>query len=339
MLHTEPGAPGRGHWIFDQPFSEPLRQALLAGSARRRPDGARRRHLRARRRAALQHQVRDPGADERGRQSRSARPRGPRRCSPGEAHLPYALLGFATDYANGVKPEDPTPVEELIRLVGSFSGESFPPRCSQRRWRTSTRPCSNRTGRTSPGTDPRPPAAVVLGSLAAPPTRGWTSSWAATARGAALRARCAGPALGRPVAPGLAFEATTLDAARAALHGHEGPGAAAAPDVPDTRPAVVADPLEDLAAGCEIALGAAHDARPYLLAVARPDPELLALVERSLDGGILGAFAERGVTLGMLRHERRLASAGDARALAIDPLAPPDLAALVRGRLPEPPRR
>ncbi|HMI70605.1 MAG TPA: hypothetical protein VK510_11490, partial [Solirubrobacteraceae bacterium] len=63
------------------------------------------------------------------------------------------------------------------------------------------------------------------------------------------------------------------------------------------------------------------------------DPELMAIVERSLDGGVLGAFAERGVTLGMLRHERRLASAGDARALAIDPLAPPDLAALVRGRL------
>jgi hypothetical protein len=41
----------------------------------------------------------------------------------------------------------------------------------------------------------------------------------------------------------------------------------------------------------------------------------------------------------MLRHERRLASAADARALAIDPSAPPELAALVRGRLREPPRR
>ena len=65
----------------------------------------------------------------------------------------------------------------------------------------------------------------------------------------------------------------------------------------------------------------------------------MALVERSLDGGVLGAFAERSVTLGMLRHERRLASAADARALAIDPVAPSDLAALVRGRLREPPRR
>ena len=97
--------------------------------------------------------------------------------------------------------------------------------------------------------------------------------------------------------------------------------------------------LDDLAAGCDIAVGAAHDARPYILAIPRPAPELIALVERSFDGGVLGAFAERGVTLGMLRHERRLASAADARALAIDPSAPPELAALVRGRLPEPPRR
>ena len=97
--------------------------------------------------------------------------------------------------------------------------------------------------------------------------------------------------------------------------------------------------LDDLAAGCDLALGAAHDARPYILAVPRPDPELLALAERALDGGVLGAFAEGGITLGMLRHERRLASAGDARALAIDPLAPPELAALVRGPLREPPRR
>src|SRR3954470_8321956 len=28
-LHTDPGAPGRGHWIFEGPFSDPLRAALL----------------------------------------------------------------------------------------------------------------------------------------------------------------------------------------------------------------------------------------------------------------------------------------------------------------------
>src|SRR4051794_28982175 len=32
-LHTKPGMAGRGHWIFDGPFAEPLRAALLAAAA------------------------------------------------------------------------------------------------------------------------------------------------------------------------------------------------------------------------------------------------------------------------------------------------------------------
>src|SRR3954453_20839099 len=77
-LHAEPGAPGRGHWIFELPFAEPLRRAVAgragrgardlrpafrrapaAGAARRRPrdrpSRARRRLLRPRRRPAVQH--------------------------------------------------------------------------------------------------------------------------------------------------------------------------------------------------------------------------------------------------------------------------------------------
>jgi purine nucleoside phosphorylase len=41
----------------------------------------------------------------------------------GEAELPFALLGYATDYANGVA-EEATPVAELMRLIGE-SGEVF----------------------------------------------------------------------------------------------------------------------------------------------------------------------------------------------------------------------
>ncbi len=41
----------------------------------------------------------------------------------GEAQIPYALIGYATDYANGVKA-DATPVEELIRLI-TASGETL----------------------------------------------------------------------------------------------------------------------------------------------------------------------------------------------------------------------
>ena len=34
----------------------------------------------------------------------------------GELELPYGLVGYATDYANGAA-EEPTPVEELERLI------------------------------------------------------------------------------------------------------------------------------------------------------------------------------------------------------------------------------
>ena len=44
---------------------------------------------------------------------------GPETVLAGEAKIPYALLGYATDYANGVRPEDPTPVETLVELIGA----------------------------------------------------------------------------------------------------------------------------------------------------------------------------------------------------------------------------
>ena len=122
-LHVEPGAPGRGHWIFDLPFAEALRAALVAGAR------------------AIGHPVRDGGVyghvdgprfNTRSeiRALRSAgvtavsQTAGPEAVLAGEAKIPYALLGYATDYANGAKPEDPTPVEELVRLIGA-STDSF----------------------------------------------------------------------------------------------------------------------------------------------------------------------------------------------------------------------
>jgi 5'-methylthioadenosine phosphorylase len=122
-LHTEPGAPGRGHWIFDRPFSAPLRRALLQGAAAAgcpvrdggcygHVDGPRF-NTRTEIRALMQAGV-----------TAVSQTAGPEMVLAGEANVPYALLGYATDYANGVKPEDPTPVEELVRLVGA-STESF----------------------------------------------------------------------------------------------------------------------------------------------------------------------------------------------------------------------
>jgi hypothetical protein len=131
------------------------------------------------------------------------------------------------------------------------------------------------------------------------------------------------------VAPGHAYEATSLDAAAAATHGHAGPLLLAAPDVPALDVAVARVALQDLEAGCDVVIGVAHDALPYLVGMPRPDDELIALAASGFTGGVLQGFGERGLTLGMLAHHRRLATAADARAFALDPLTPPDLAALL----------
>jgi purine nucleoside phosphorylase len=117
-LHTEPGAPGRGHWIFDLPFAEPLRRVLLEAARE------------------VGHPVRDGGcyghvdgprfntrAEIRSLMAAGvtavSQTAGPETVLAGEAKIPYALLGYATDYANGVKPDDPTPVETLVELIGA----------------------------------------------------------------------------------------------------------------------------------------------------------------------------------------------------------------------------
>jgi purine nucleoside phosphorylase len=46
---------------------------------------------------------------------------GPESVLCGEAELPYGLVGYATDYANGVQAV-PTPVETLIELIAASAG-------------------------------------------------------------------------------------------------------------------------------------------------------------------------------------------------------------------------
>jgi purine nucleoside phosphorylase len=111
------GEPGRGHWIFESPFSPALRSALLVGA---RQAG---------------HEVRDGGCyghvDGPRFNTRTeiaslaaagvtavSQTGGPETVLAGEAEIPYALVGYATDYANGVQDE-PTPVSELMRLIGA----------------------------------------------------------------------------------------------------------------------------------------------------------------------------------------------------------------------------
>jgi len=116
-LHDEPGHPRRGHWIYEDPFSEGVRQALLAGCrdagvpAR---DGGCYGHVDGPR-FNTRAEIRSLALAGVTAVSQTA---GPETVLAGEAEIPYGLLGYATDYANGVKDEA-TPVEELLRLIGA----------------------------------------------------------------------------------------------------------------------------------------------------------------------------------------------------------------------------
>ena len=118
-LYDRPGDPLRGHWIYEDPFSEGVRQALLAGCraggvpAR---DGGCYGHVDGPR-FNTRAEIRSLAAAGVTAVSQTG---GPETVLCGEAELPYALLGYATDYANGVKDEA-TPVEELLRLIGASS--------------------------------------------------------------------------------------------------------------------------------------------------------------------------------------------------------------------------
>ncbi len=116
-FYSEPGDRRRGHWIFEGPFSEPLRGVLLAageeagvairdGGCYGHVDGPRfntRAEIRALAACGVTH-VSQTG--------------GPEAVLCGEAELPYALLGYATDYANGVT-EEATPVQTLLDMMAA----------------------------------------------------------------------------------------------------------------------------------------------------------------------------------------------------------------------------
>lgn len=115
--YDTPGAAGRGHWIFDRPFSEPLRQALLdaaahtgapvvAGGVYGHVDGPR---------FNSRPEIAALVAAGVAAVSQTA---GPEVVLAGEAELPLALVGYVTDYANGVAPE-PEPVEALLARMAA----------------------------------------------------------------------------------------------------------------------------------------------------------------------------------------------------------------------------
>ena len=115
--YDTPGAAGRGHWIFDRPFSEPLRQALIAAAAHTGAPVVPR---------GVYGHVDGPRFNSRPEIAALAtagvtavsQTAGPEVVLSGEAELPMALVGFVTDHANGVAPE-PEPVEALLARMSA----------------------------------------------------------------------------------------------------------------------------------------------------------------------------------------------------------------------------
>jgi purine nucleoside phosphorylase len=116
-FYERPGDPQRGHWIYEDPYSPALRAALL--------DGAREAGVTIRDGGCYGHvdgprfntkaEIRGLAAAGVTAVSQTA---GPETVLAGEAQLPFALIGYATDFANGVQAEA-TPVETLLELIAA----------------------------------------------------------------------------------------------------------------------------------------------------------------------------------------------------------------------------
>jgi hypothetical protein len=131
------------------------------------------------------------------------------------------------------------------------------------------------------------------------------------------------------VARGRVWEVLTLDAAAAAVSDHDGAVLLAGWDVPrlSTRHADAA--LSDLRAGCVVSFAPATDGRPFLVALPGPAADAFALIPERYDN-LPQAFTAIGGPIGLLPAERRLVTVADARALLADPLAPGELAGILR---------
>ena len=116
-FYDRPGDPRRGHWIYEDPYSPALRAALLAGAREAGVtirDGGCYGHVDGPR-FNTKAEIRGLAAAGVTAVSQTA---GPETVLAGEVELPFALVGYATDYANGVQPE-PTPVETLLELIAA----------------------------------------------------------------------------------------------------------------------------------------------------------------------------------------------------------------------------
>jgi purine nucleoside phosphorylase len=118
-LYDTPGEVGRGHWIYDRPYAPVLRAALLAGAEAAGRDA---------RDGGVYGQVDGPRFNTVSEiaalagvgVSAVSQTAGAETVLFGEAEIPYALIGFTTDYANGVA--EPTPIDELVSLMSQSTG-------------------------------------------------------------------------------------------------------------------------------------------------------------------------------------------------------------------------
>lgn len=113
-FYAEPGDPRRGHWIYEDPYAPALRAALLGAAGPTLRDGGCYGHVDGPR-FNTRAEIRGLAAAGVTAVSQTA---GPETVLAGEAELPFALIGYATDYANGVRPEA-TPVERLLELIAA----------------------------------------------------------------------------------------------------------------------------------------------------------------------------------------------------------------------------
>jgi 5'-methylthioadenosine phosphorylase len=116
---VEPGDARRGHWILHGgPFSGGIRAALVAAATESGHavwDGGTYGHVDGPR-FNTPTEIAQLAACGVTAVSQTA---GPETILCGELELPFGLIGFVTDFANEVKPGEPTPVAKLIELMGA----------------------------------------------------------------------------------------------------------------------------------------------------------------------------------------------------------------------------
>jgi len=119
-LFTSAEIEGRGHWIYDRPFGERVRARLAEGTRAAGlevRDGGVYGHVDGPRLNSVSEIAQLAAAGV----ACVSQTGGPETVLAGEARLPFAMIGFVTDHANGVGAV-PTPPETLARLFGESAG-------------------------------------------------------------------------------------------------------------------------------------------------------------------------------------------------------------------------